>query len=175
MTFQYSTTELDAQIDALPALLQGWFNWIGLVIVLMPLLFIRRPQARVALACAVVLVAVALPLSRIVGISYFLSLPHLLLWTPLVVYFCGQLRHGHIPVESLFGIWSLLLVATCIISLVFDGRDFTRWLLGERAIMTIPENPQVPWVSLSFIVVALTAAGVYIFRNRGAVSGPSVS
>jgi surface polysaccharide O-acyltransferase-like enzyme len=168
MTFQYSAAELDAQVAALPALLQGWFNWMTLVIVLMPLLFIRRPQARVALACAVVLVAIALPLSRIVGISYFLSLPHLLLWTPLVVYFCGQLRHGHIPVKSLFGIWSLLLVATCIISLVFDARDFTRWLLGERGIMTIPENSRVPWVSLGFISIALLAAGIYIFRKPAA-------
>jgi surface polysaccharide O-acyltransferase-like enzyme len=165
MSFQYSPAELDAQVAALPVLLQWWFNWMTLVIVLMPLLFIRRPQARVALVCAVALVAVAIPLSRIVGISHFLSLPHLVLWTPLVFYFSGQLRRGHISVKSPFGIWCLLLVATCIISLVFDARDFTRWLMGERGIMTIPENPPVPWLSLSFIIVALVAAGIYIFRK----------
>lgn len=93
------------------------------------------------------------------------SPPHLVLWTPLVFYFCGQFRRGHIPVKYLFGIWSLLLVATCIISLVFDARDFTRWLPGERGIMIIPENPQVPWLSLGFIIAALLAAGIYIFRT----------
>jgi surface polysaccharide O-acyltransferase-like enzyme len=168
MTFQYSPAELDAQVAALPVFLQWWFNWLTLVIVLMPLLFIRRPQARVALVCAAVLVAVAIPLSRVVGISHFLSLPHLVLWTPLVFYFCGQLRRGDIPVKSPFGIWSLLLVATCIISLVFDARDFTRWLLGERGIMTTPETPRVPWPSLGFIMAALAAAGIYIFRKPAA-------
>jgi hypothetical protein len=31
--------------------------------------------------------------------------------------------------------------------------------------MTIPQNAQVPWLSLSFIVAALLAAGIYIFRG----------
>lgn len=44
---------------ALPMLMQWWFNWMTLIVVLMPLLFIRRPQGRVALACAVGLAAVA--------------------------------------------------------------------------------------------------------------------
>jgi hypothetical protein len=155
-------------VAALPVLLQWWFNWMAFVIVLMPLLFVRRPQARVALACAVVLIAVAIPLSRVVGISHLLSLPHLVLWVPLVCYFCGQLRRDAIAVKSPFGIWSLLLVATCIISLVFDARDFAHWLMGERGIMTIPENPRVPWLSLGFVSVGLAVAGIYIFRKPAA-------
>jgi hypothetical protein len=119
----------------------------------------------VALGCALLLIVMAMPLSRVVGISYFLSLPHLLLWTPLVLYFCAELRSGRIPVKSTFGVWSLLLVATCIVSLVFDARDFTRWLLGERGILVMSANPAVPWFTVFFILAALACAAACIFRK----------
>ena len=122
--FQFSQAELNAQLAALPTLMQFWLNWMKVVIVLMPLLFIRRPQGRIAIGSSMLLIAIAMPVSSIVGISNLLSLIHLLIWTPLVAYFCFQLRAQLISKKTFFGVWAMVMVATAIISLVFDGEGF---------------------------------------------------
>lgn len=163
--FQYSQADLDLQIAALPMLLQYWLNWMMVVIILMPLLFFRRPQGRVAIGTSVLLLAAAIPLGRIFGISNFFALLHLLIWTPLVMYFCYQLREKMIPIKSFFGIWSLVMVATVIISLVFDIRDFSRWLMGERGVIQPSANSEIPWITLVFILITLLLAAGYVLRK----------
>lgn len=163
--FQYTQAQLDAQTAALSMPMQIWLNWMIVVIVLMPLIFIRRPQGRIAILCSILLIACAMPVSRIVGISNFLSLIHLLIWTPLVLYFCYQLRQQHIPIKSFFGIWSLTMISTAIVSLVFDVRDFARWLMGDRGIVTAPANIEIAWVPAIFMVLCIGLAGAYIFKK----------
>lgn len=169
--FAYTQADLDLQVAALSMPVQLWLNWMMVVIVLMPILFIRRPQGRIAILCSIALIATAMPISRMTGITNLLSLIHLVLWIPLVIYFCRQMRAGLIPYKSFFGVWSVTMVASCIISLVFDVRDFARWLLGERGIVSAPAEQQIPWIVFIFILISLYLAGSYVlskapFHNR---------
>ncbi len=161
--FEYSQADIGAQVAALPFAFQIWFQWMFYVIVLAPILFIYYRQGRVALAFSVVFLAVQFPLMRTIGLTNLLSLSHLLIWGPLVVYLCRELRMGRIARKSIFGAWSILAVATAVISLVFDVRDFSRWVAGERAIVSVPAEATVPWLWLALIIFSLLMSGWYIF------------
>ena len=66
------------------------------------------------------------------GISKLMALPHLLLWTPLVV-ICAVALTGNTDLGGARPfIW--VLMVTNIISLIFDYPDFLKWLRGDRAI-----------------------------------------
>lgn len=162
--FQYSQAELDAQVAALSMPMQLWLNWMMLVVIIMPIFFFRRPQGRIAILCSILLIATAIPTTRIVGMSNFLSLLHLIIWTPLLIYFSHQLRHQRIPIKSVFGIWSLTMITTLIISLVFDIRDFGRWLMGERGVVSVTQF-EVAWLCLFFILLCILLIGGYIFKK----------
>lgn len=64
------------------------------------------------------------------GISKLMALPHILLWTPLVLVGLYLLTTGAESIGYATLLW--VLVATNIISLMFDYTDFYRWLRGER-------------------------------------------
>lgn len=66
------------------------------------------------------------------GFSKFMSLPHILLWTPLVVICLMALSSGAVAGGTATFLW--ILVVTNIISLLFDYPDFIKWIKGDRAI-----------------------------------------
>lgn len=156
------------EMPTLPLPFQLWLNWMAVVIIAAPILFVRHRQGRVALLGSVVLMAIQLPLMSAVGFSHLLAATHLLVWTPLVIYFCRELRAERIKIRSIFGVWSVVMVASAIISLVFDVRDFGRWILGERGVVNPPpwSETQIPWVMLLLIAAALAYAGHYVFGRR---------
>lgn len=164
--FEYSGADLEAQMAALPLVLRVWLQWMFAVIVLAPVVFVWHRQARVALLFSLVFLAVQLPLTRAVGLTNLLSLPHLLIWGPLVAYLSRELRARRIRPGSLFGIWALAAVATAIVSLVFDVRDFGRWLAGQRGIVQPGPAPEIPWLQVAAIALALGALSTYIFGRR---------
>ena len=63
---------------------------------------------------------------------------------------------------------SVVMVASAITSLVFDVRDFGRWILGDRGVVNPPpwSETQMPWVMLILIAAALGYAGHYVFGKR---------
>lgn len=64
------------------------------------------------------------------GFSSLMALPHLLLWTPLVV-ICALALLGDVDLgEARCFVWALLI--TNSISLAFDYPDFLKWLKGDR-------------------------------------------
>jgi len=65
------------------------------------------------------------------GVSRWMTFPHLVLWTPLVLLLPFLLRGDPAPGFARY-LW--LLLAVDVISLGFDYRDARRWWRGERAI-----------------------------------------
>jgi hypothetical protein len=73
------------------------------------------------------------------GYVKLLGLPHVILWTPLIVYLIIQLRRNALP------IWPMRIITFMIviigISLAFDYVDVLRYFLGNTTplVMHIPE------------------------------------
>lgn len=64
-----------------------------------------------------------------VGYVRLLGLPHLIFWTPLVVWLVRRLRQG---VPAPYRQVMAVLAATLAVSLAFDVTDVIRYALGER-------------------------------------------
>ena len=171
--FEFTQDDISSQVANLPLAFRVWFQWMFAVIVLMPVLFVRHPAGRVAVGFSLVFFAVQLPLMRMVGLTNLLSLTHLLIWGPLLVYLCRGLRSGRIRRGSLIGVWAALASATAIVSLVFDVRDFGRWIAGARGIASPPPDPGIPWVWVTLIVASLVFAGWYSFARPVEAASPA--
>ncbi len=68
------------------------------------------------------------------GLVRLLGLPHILLWTPLVIYLIAQLRRPDIP--KLPRWIMIIIIGFLLVSLAFDYADLMRYMLGERAPLT---------------------------------------
>lgn len=64
------------------------------------------------------------------GYVKLLGLPHIIFWTPVVIYLYREIKREDMP------LWPkrimIVIALTIVISLVFDYADVARWLLGER-------------------------------------------
>jgi hypothetical protein len=170
--FEYTQAEVGAQVANLPLVFRVWFQWMFAVIVLAPILFVRHRPGRVALLFSLVFIAVQIPLMRTVGLTNLLSLTHLAIWGPLIVYLCNGLRSQRIRRQSLLGVWAALASATAIVSLVFDVRDFGRWIAGERGIASPSPDPSIPWLWVFLIAASLAVAGWYSYGRPPSQRSP---
>ncbi len=66
-------------------------------------------------------------LLRLYGTGHHLSLPHVVFWTPLLIYLF--LRRKSLLAWSPFGVWCVLLFLTDLASLVLDYASVAKWLL----------------------------------------------
>lgn len=160
---EYTQEDISSQVANLPLAFRFWFQWMFAVIVLAPVLFIRHREGRVAVLFSVVFIAVQMPLMRIVGLTNLLSLTHLAIWGPLIIYLCRGLHSDRIRRGSLMGAWAAIASATAIISVVFDVRDFGRWIAGERGIANPAANASIPWLWVVLIAASLAGAGWYAY------------
>jgi hypothetical protein len=160
--FEYSYTELSAQVDRLPLAFRLWFQWLFLIIVLAPLLFLRHRQGRVAALFSMAFILVQFPLAFAVGVTHLLSLPHLLIWGPLFGYLARDLRQRRIKPRSPLGAWSIAALATLVVTLVFDLRNFAWWLAGQRGILDPGPAPDIPWGATAFMAVGLALTAWYV-------------
>lgn len=67
------------------------------------------------------------------GVSRLMALPHVLIWTPLVIVVAGFLADRAL-VGGVWRAWLTLLLAVDLVSLAFDWRDLWRWWRGDRAV-----------------------------------------
>lgn len=62
-----------------------------------------------------------------------ISLAHLIVWPPLAYFLIQkEIRSPHFKAKSFYGVWMIAFVATILISLVFDARDFILVLMGVK-------------------------------------------
>lgn len=106
---------------------QAWLGWM-FVVNFSGVFFLSRTQARWTVAAAVCNQIAMQALVRLYGTGHHLALPHIVFWSPLLVYLFVQ-RH-QILQKTPFGIWACLLFATDAVSLVLDYASVFNWLAG---------------------------------------------
>jgi len=132
MTFQEAMAQQ-------PQWVQLWLNVLLLGTFILPAALLIWRQTRLT---GIVTLIVSLTagfgvmwLYNRMGYVRLLGLPHVLLWTPLVIYLIGQFQQDRIPQipKTLLG----CIIATLLISLAFDCVDVIRYALGERTPATL--------------------------------------
>lgn len=112
-----------------PAWIAVWVTWL-IVINCVGFLFWEAPAGKsVALSFALVVAPWMLAQAQWHGFTKLLALPHVLVWTPLIVgvtWSAAQLPEG--PART----WALVWMTTTLISLILDYNDLYRWIRDER-------------------------------------------
>ena len=118
----------------LPLRVQVWVALILVPVNALSVLFTVYPGGMVlaALAVGAMLMNLAIMIHER-GLSKAMALPHLFLWTPLVVYIVWLLR-VYPGMEQSFHLYLWLLLMVDVISLVMDYADAWKWLRGARAV-----------------------------------------
>ncbi len=125
---------------ALPLWVQGWVLVI-LVPVNMASLALLGQESGAAVAAlaigAMLLNGVIMLIER--GFSKAMALPHVVIWTPLVLWIVWMLATGtgaaaQMGMQTGAGRVLWLLLAVDLVSLVLDWRDAWLWLRGERQV-----------------------------------------
>lgn len=121
-------------ITTQPSWVQWWINWMSIVIVgsMIALLFSRatRRDSAVILITSLAVFFLMMWLYQQIGFVRLLGLVHVVIWTPLAIYFWKRLKNPAITAPFRQVIWVFL--ATIVVSLMFDYADVIRYLLGER-------------------------------------------
>ena len=128
-----------SDVLAQPVAVQLWVLWMTAAIFVVPGLLLRyesaRREGKVILASSIVLAVLMLLWHSQVGYTRIVALPHILIWTPLLVYLYA--RRNYLTSSSRVRWLTTALVLTLVVSLAFDVTDVIRYILGERA-------PRVP-------------------------------
>ena len=126
---------LSEAIAAQPRWLTYWVNWMAFATIALPLaLLIWRPSRLAGVATVVVSIAAGFGVNAMyaqMGYVRLLGLPHIILYTPLVIWLFAQARRPDMPAWPRRILW--VVIATIAISLAFDYTDSLRYLLGETA------------------------------------------
>ena len=120
-----------ADIKASSTWVYWWVNFMGLVIMLAVVFVFTRVEARWTLVAMALTVPAMLWLYSQVGYQRILGLPHVIFWTPLVIWLWMRRDKWRVK-ETLGGKWVLVLFTVMVISLVMDYTDVARYLMGER-------------------------------------------
>ena len=124
-----------SDVLAQPIAVQLWVLWMTVAIFIVPGLLLRhessRREGKVILASSIVLAVLMLLWHSQVGYTRIVALPHILIWTPLLVYLYA--RRNNLASPSLVRRMTTVLVLTIVVSLAFDFTDVILYILGERA------------------------------------------
>lgn len=120
-----------------PQWVQYWTNWMGIVILATTaiLLFSKttwRDAALLIVTTAIMFFAMNWLYDQL-GLVRLLGVVHVVIWTPLLIYFWYRLKNPDIGAPFRQAIW--IFMATIFVSLAFDYVDVVRYLLGERGSM----------------------------------------
>ena len=125
----------DADAQLLPHWVQLFMNWIGLVLFLSTLVFLifkgTRGLGLFMLVSTVAGVMFMMWMHSQMGMVRLLGIVHVVIWTPLVVYFWKRLQAGGMNRVVTIAMWTVM--ATMVVALVFDYYDVLRWIFGNRA------------------------------------------
>ena len=112
------------QILLLPDYVQVWMRWLNIVF-LLSILFIKNHKvARWALIAYIACFPVGILIYYFTRDINLLGTPHILFWTPLLVYIIKKgLNNSQFNLNSFYGVWIVLLSLTILVSLIFDARE----------------------------------------------------
>lgn len=113
-------------LAAQSAPMKAWLAWM-FAANLCSVFFLRRIPARWVLAATLANAVSMQLLLRLYGTGHHLSLPHVVFWTPLLVYLF--LQRKSLLAWSPFGIWCVLLFLTDGVSLALDYAAVAKLLL----------------------------------------------
>lgn len=120
-----------ADLVAGPLWVSLWVGFMGLVLLLaMPFAF-KRAEARWTIVAMMCVFPFMMWLYCRFGYQRILGLPHVLFWTPLVIYIWSRRRTWQVK-ETLAGKWVFLAFGTMCTSLVIDYVDVARYFMGHR-------------------------------------------
>jgi hypothetical protein len=114
-------------IAAQTAPVKAWLAWM-FAVNFASVFFLRHVAARWVLAAQVANVVSMQALLKLYGTGRHISLPHVVFWTPLLIYLFTQRKS--FSNWSAFGVWCVVLCATDIASLVLDYAAVIRLLVG---------------------------------------------
>jgi hypothetical protein len=131
---------LNEAVEQQPLWVQYWLYVLIFGILVFPLALLIWKQSRLT---AVITVATSIIAGFGVSMLYdklgyvkLLSLPHIILWTPLAYYLFRQINRNDMPM------WPrrimMAVLAIFVVSLLFDYVDVVRYVLGERAATVKP-------------------------------------
>jgi len=118
---------------ALPGWVQIWVMVILGPMNLLPLAFLAAPNGGwIALLAIGGMTPNLFIMIRERGLSKAMALPHVVIWTPLVLLILSTLTDP--ALTGSFRIFLYLLLITDVISLAFDYRDALLWFRGDRSV-----------------------------------------
>lgn len=104
-------------LAAQPGGMRLWLGWM-FAVNFSSLFFLRRVAARWVLAAAIANAVSMRILLGLYGTGHHLSLPHVVFWTPLLVYL--SIKRYSLVERSPFGVWFVCLFVTDATSLALD-------------------------------------------------------
>ena len=120
-----------------PTVVVLWSFWMFAVVVVTPVVLQlcgAQRLDRIVVTAASIAVIVSMPLwhAQMGGYTRLVGLPHIVVWTPLVIYLYARRKQFISPWPVQWAIAALMV--TIVVSLGFDYADTVRYLLGDRAI-----------------------------------------
>lgn len=113
--------------------LAAWMNWLAIVFLFSVFFMIKHKAARLVFFSLFLLLPLSIFIFERTNNVNMISLAHLLVGPPLAYFLVQQeIRTPHFKGKSFYGVWLILLVATIIVSLLFDARDFVLVLMGVK-------------------------------------------
>lgn len=110
-----------------------WQLWLALLVtfnLVLPLVFLSRPEAQVVVATLMASMILMTGLTAFSGFTRLLGLGHIL-WVPLLYFLWMRLEQN--PAEDFFGLWIRVLMIVNATSLLIDTIDVGRYIAGDRS------------------------------------------
>lgn len=110
-----------------------WQLWLALLVtfnLVLPLIFLSRPEAQVVVATLMASMILMTGLTAFSGFTRLLGLGHIL-WVPLLYFLWMRLEQN--PAEDFFGLWIRVLMIVNATSLLIDTIDVGRYIAGDRS------------------------------------------
>ena len=113
----------------MPVFWQVWLAALVATNLVVPMFFLERLEARVALGTILASMALMTYLTGRFGFTRIVGLGHIL-WVPMLAFLVVRL--GDIPDNDVFGIWLRAVIVLNGISLAIDAIDVIRYIAGDR-------------------------------------------
>ena len=109
-----------------------WLFWLALLMaanMVGPIVFIKSLEGKMVILAAMAGAAIQIAIFGSKGFVRLLGIGHLP-WVPLVLWLWSRL--DQIPQDGIFRYWILSVIVIDTFSLIIDGTDVARYMMGDR-------------------------------------------